>query len=70
MSKKIYKFTDHRDFDSAYVVAMNEKQATEFMKLETELEVTLSGERPIDDFPRADLNRQVPYFYKNNIELF
>lgn len=70
MIKQIFKFTDHVDFDSAYIVAHTEEQAWSLIRQETELEVTLCGVRPIDDFPRAEMNRNVPYVYKNNIPPF
>lgn len=70
MEKKIFKFRDHIDFDAAYIVAHTEEQATKLMKEETELEVTMCDVRNIDDFPRANLNRPVPYIYKNSISPF
>lgn len=70
MEKKIYKFQDHRDWDSAYIVAHSEDQATKLMQENTLLEVTLCGVESVDRFPRAEMNKPVPYFYKNNIEMF
>lgn len=68
--RKIYKFRDDVEFDSAYVVANSKDQAEMFLMGETELNLVYIECRSLDDFPRADLNRIEPYIWKSDIKPF
>ena len=68
--RRIYKFQDDKDFDSAYVVATSRDQAESHLMGETELNLIFIECRDIENFPKADLNRISPYIWKSDIKPF
>lgn len=67
MGRRIYKFQDTIDFECAFIVADSFFDAEQFIKGETALEVVYVKDVPIEDFPKANLNKTPPYVWQSRI---
>lgn len=70
MCRKVYKFQDLKNFETAFIVSDCEFDATERMKMETKLDFLMVESMDSDEFPAAARKTTGTHVIKNNIDLF
>lgn len=70
MCRKVYKFQDLKDFETAFIVSDSRFDAIQKMKTETKIPFELVDELPADEIPSASRKPLGTHIIKNNIDLF